>query len=133
MRIEKAKAQLRIMLAGPAASYTTHSPAIKKVLDELEAKDKRIAELEAREVQLPAGYELRYGHPINADERHVMIPEENGCWLYRADLEQMIPISPLIFVWAIGKIIEPVIELYNDVVWASFNTLHNKINPYKES
>lgn len=45
----------------------------------------------------------------------------------------MIPISPLIFVWAIGKIIEPVIELYNDVVWASFNTLHNKINPYKES
>ncbi|WP_252494671.1 DUF4014 family protein [Escherichia coli] len=45
----------------------------------------------------------------------------------------MTPISPLIFVWAIGKIIEPVIELYNDVVWASFNTLHNKINPYKES
>ncbi|HAG6486617.1 TPA: DUF4014 family protein [Escherichia coli] len=24
-------------------------------------------------------------------------------------------------------------ELYNDVVWASFNTLHNKINPYKEN
>ncbi|ELI0617322.1 TPA: DUF4014 family protein [Escherichia coli] len=45
----------------------------------------------------------------------------------------MIPISPLIFVWAIGKIIEPVIELYNDVVWALFNTLHNKINPYKEN
>ncbi|HFV1824001.1 TPA: DUF4014 family protein [Escherichia coli] len=42
-------------------------------------------------------------------------------------------VSPLIFVWAIGKIIEPVIELYNDVVWASFNTLHNKVNPYKES
>lgn len=62
MKIEKAKVQLRIMLAGPAASYMTHSPAIKKVLDELEAKDKRIAELEAREVQLPVGYELRYGH-----------------------------------------------------------------------
>ncbi|EDU78625.1 conserved domain protein [Escherichia coli O157:H7 str. EC4486] len=45
----------------------------------------------------------------------------------------MTPISPLIFVWAIGKIIELVIELYNDVVWASFNTLHNKINPYKEN
>ncbi|EGI4369414.1 DUF4014 family protein [Escherichia coli] len=45
----------------------------------------------------------------------------------------MIPISPLIFILAIGKIIEPVIELYNDVVWASFNTLHNKINPYKEN
>ncbi|UUN49472.1 DUF4014 family protein [Escherichia coli] len=45
----------------------------------------------------------------------------------------MIPISPLLLVWFIVKIIEPVIELYNDVVWASFNTLHNKINPYKES
>ncbi|WP_192967996.1 DUF4014 family protein, partial [Escherichia coli] len=22
---------------------------------------------------------------------------------------------------------------YSDVVWAPFNTLHNKINPYKES
>ncbi|EGM7736630.1 DUF4014 family protein [Escherichia albertii] len=45
----------------------------------------------------------------------------------------MIPISPLLLVWFIGKVIEPVIELYNDVVWAPFNTLHNKINPYKES
>ncbi|QZD51795.1 DUF4014 family protein [Escherichia coli] len=45
----------------------------------------------------------------------------------------MIPISPLILVWIIGKIIEPVIELYNDVVWSPFNTLYNKINPYKES
>ncbi|EPB1795298.1 DUF4014 family protein [Escherichia coli] len=45
----------------------------------------------------------------------------------------MIPISPLLLVWFIVKIIEPVIELYNDVVWASFNILHNKINPYKES
>ncbi|EAO8941982.1 DUF4014 family protein [Escherichia coli] len=45
----------------------------------------------------------------------------------------MTPISPLLLVWIIGKIIEPVIELYNDVVWASFNTLHNKINPYKEN
>ncbi|EAY5119523.1 DUF4014 domain-containing protein [Salmonella enterica] len=45
----------------------------------------------------------------------------------------MTPISPLLLVWIIGKIIEPVIELYNDVVWASFNSLHNKINPYKEN
>ena len=45
----------------------------------------------------------------------------------------MIPISPLILVWGIGKIIEPVIELYNDVVWAPVNTLHHKINPYKEN
>ncbi|EGB0959248.1 DUF4014 domain-containing protein [Escherichia coli] len=45
----------------------------------------------------------------------------------------MMPISPLIFVWIIGKIIEPIIELYTDVIWGPFNTLHNKINPYKES
>ncbi|PTO18046.1 hypothetical protein DAT32_24120 [Escherichia coli] len=48
---------------------------------------KRIAELDAREVQLPTRYDLRYGHPINADERHVMIPKENGSWLYLIDLE----------------------------------------------
>ncbi|HCQ1782036.1 TPA: hypothetical protein OG668_005069, partial [Escherichia coli] len=56
-------------------------------------KDKRIAELEAREVQLPAGYELRYGHPINTDERHVMIPKENGSWIYLADLEHVLRVA----------------------------------------
>ncbi|HCK4278601.1 TPA: ead/Ea22-like family protein [Salmonella enterica subsp. enterica serovar Typhimurium] len=55
--------------------------------EKLEAAEKRIAELEAREVQLPTSYDLRYGHPINADERHVMIPKENGSWLYLIDLE----------------------------------------------
>lgn len=60
---------------------------------ELEAAKKRIAELEAREVQLPAGYELRYGHPINADERHVMIPKENGSWIYLADLEHELRVA----------------------------------------
>ncbi len=44
----------------------------------------------------------------------------------------MIPISPLLLVWIIGKIIEPIIELYTDMTWESFNALHNKINPYKE-
>ena len=44
----------------------------------------------------------------------------------------MIPISPLLLVWIIGKIIEPIIELYADMTWESFNALHNKINPYKE-
>ncbi|EOM6048881.1 ead/Ea22-like family protein, partial [Escherichia coli] len=60
---------------------------VLELLDELEAAKKRIAELEAREVQLPTRYDLRYGHPINADERHVMIPKENGSWLYLIDLE----------------------------------------------
>ncbi|EET3382177.1 DUF4014 family protein, partial [Escherichia coli] len=40
-------------------------------------------------------------------------------WFLILFIVLMIPISPLIFVWAIGKIIEPVTELYTDVVWAS--------------
>ncbi|WP_447533628.1 ead/Ea22-like family protein [Escherichia coli] len=63
------------------------------LLDEREADKKRIAELEAREVQLPTRYDLRYGHPINADERHVMIPKENGSWLYLIDLEHALRVA----------------------------------------
>ena len=63
------------------------------LLDEREAAKKRIAELEAREVQLPTRYGLRYGHPINADERHVMIPKENGSWIYLADLEHVLRVA----------------------------------------
>ena len=63
------------------------------LLDEREAAKKRIAELEAREVQLPTRYCLRYGHPINADERHVMIPKENGSWIYLADLEHVLRVA----------------------------------------
>ncbi|MGS5857355.1 ead/Ea22-like family protein, partial [Escherichia coli] len=61
----------------------------------LEAAEKRIAELEAREVQLPTRYDLRYGHPINADERHVMIPKENGSWLYLIDLEHALRVADI--------------------------------------
>ena len=66
---------------------------VGKLRVELEAAEKRIAELEAREVQLPTRYDLRYGHPINADERHVMIPKENGSWLYLIDLEHALRVS----------------------------------------
>ncbi|AWJ55858.1 ead/Ea22-like family protein [Escherichia coli] len=66
---------------------------VLELLDELEAAKKRIAELEAREVQLPTRYDLRYGHPINADERHVMIPKENGSWLYLIDLEHALRVA----------------------------------------
>ncbi|EEW2601871.1 ead/Ea22-like family protein [Escherichia coli] len=55
----------------------------------------RIAELEAREVQLPTRYDLRYGHPINADERQVMIPKENGSWLYLIDLEHALRVADI--------------------------------------
>ena len=56
---------------------------------------KRIAELEAREVQLPTRYDLRYGHPINADERQVMIPKENGSWLYLIALEHALRVADI--------------------------------------
>ncbi|HCB2022892.1 TPA: DUF4014 family protein [Escherichia coli] len=45
----------------------------------------------------------------------------------------LMPIFPLILVWVIGKLVEPVIKLYTDVTSGPFNALHNKINPYKES
>ncbi|EIQ7144860.1 DUF4014 family protein [Escherichia coli] len=45
----------------------------------------------------------------------------------------LIPTSPLLLIWVIGKIVEPVIELYTDVTSGPFNALHNKINPYKEN
>ncbi|CAK1215009.1 hypothetical protein [Escherichia coli] len=72
MNTEKAKTQLRIMLAGPAASYATHSPAIKKVLDELEAKDKRIAELEEREILLPERSSMLHRTDFHDDYQTVM-------------------------------------------------------------
>ncbi|EFJ73750.1 hypothetical protein HMPREF9552_02588 [Escherichia coli MS 198-1] len=68
---------------------------VGKLRVELEAAEKRIAELEAREVQLPTRYDLRYGHPINADERHVMIPKENGSWLYLIDLEHALRVADI--------------------------------------
>ncbi|OSK25437.1 Ead protein [Escherichia coli M056] len=40
-----------------------------------------------RDVELPAGYELRDGHPINSGERAVMIPHRCGRWLDRFDVE----------------------------------------------
>ncbi|ELO5000730.1 DUF4014 family protein [Escherichia coli] len=45
----------------------------------------------------------------------------------------MIPINLLFLVWVIGKIFEPIVELYIDMTWEPFRALHNKINPYKES
>lgn len=44
MNIEKAKRQLRVMLSGPASGYMECATAVKAILDELEAAEKRIAE-----------------------------------------------------------------------------------------
>ncbi|CTT35927.1 putative bacteriophage protein [Escherichia coli] len=68
---------------------------VDELVAALESAEKRIAELEAREVQLPTRYDLRYGHPINADELHVMIPKENGSWLYLIDLEHALRVADI--------------------------------------
>lgn len=68
---------------------------VDELVAALESAEKRIAELEAREVQLPTRYDLRYGHPINADELHVMIPKENGSWLYLIDLEHTLRVADI--------------------------------------
>ena len=76
-----------------AFKFLTGPETVLALLDELEAKNKRITELEAREVQLPTRYDLRYGHPINANKRHVMIPKENGSWLCLIDLEHALRVA----------------------------------------
>ncbi|EFZ2091471.1 TPA: ead/Ea22-like family protein [Shigella sonnei] len=58
---------------------------------------KRIAELEAREVELPDGYEPRMGHPINSGERVVMIPHHFGGWLDRFDVEHALQAAGIKF------------------------------------
>ena len=74
---------------------------------ELEAAEKRVAELEAnndsateallkarrRAVTLPTGYSVRPGHPINETERGVMIPKDNGPWLSRHDVEHALRVA----------------------------------------
>ncbi|MXE66233.1 ead/Ea22-like family protein, partial [Escherichia coli] len=42
---------------------------------------------------LPTCYDLRRGHPINADEQYVMMPKEHGRWLYLADLEHALRVA----------------------------------------
>lgn len=46
MNIEKAKKQLRIVLAGSASKFMAHAPTVKAVLDELETIEKQIAGLQ---------------------------------------------------------------------------------------
>lgn len=92
-----------------------HSGTVLALLDELEAAEKRIAELEqshaqvihardhykrvasegiqslaearALTVKLPQGYVIRPGHPMSESERGVMIPKDDGEWLSRIDVE----------------------------------------------
>lgn len=52
MTINEAKERLLEALSGPNAKHWAFSPAIRTLLDELEAKDRRVAELERSETQL---------------------------------------------------------------------------------
>ncbi|WP_410688509.1 hypothetical protein [Citrobacter europaeus] len=44
-------------------------------------------------VKLPAGYNVRPGHPINESERGVMIPKDGGTWLSRFDVEHALRVA----------------------------------------
>lgn len=63
MNIEKAKRQLRVMLSGPASGYMECATAVKAILDELEAAEKRNAEqqrsLDHRKFLLSSAYEAQ--------------------------------------------------------------------------
>ncbi|QMD24662.1 hypothetical protein NFJ59_14400 [Citrobacter freundii] len=48
-------------------------------------------------VKLPAGYNVRPGHPINESERGVMIPKDNGQWLSRFDVEHALRVAGVRF------------------------------------
>lgn len=52
MTINEAKESLLEALSGSNAKYWVFSPAVRTLLDELEAKDRRVAELERSETQL---------------------------------------------------------------------------------
>lgn len=52
MTINEAKEHLLEALSGSNAKYWVFSPAVRTLLDELEAKDRRVAELERSETQL---------------------------------------------------------------------------------
>ena len=95
MKIEKAKALLQAATSGPGAIYWRYTPAISTVLAALERAERRVAELEGRTltVNLPDGYGVRSGHPINEGERGVMIPKKGGDWLHRFDVEHALNVA----------------------------------------
>lgn len=47
----------------------------------------------AQPVQVPQGYTVRAGHPINEGERGVMIPKQGGEWLHRFDVEHALHVA----------------------------------------
>ncbi len=45
----------------------------------------------------------------------------------------LIPIASILVTVLMGRVFEPLVELYIDIVWTPFRKLHNKINPHKET
>lgn len=96
MTIEKAKAELQAAMSGPAGRQWSYGPAVSTMLAALAQAEQRVAELEARTltVNLPVGYTVRSGHPINEGERGVMIPKaDSGQWLSRFDVEHALRVA----------------------------------------
>jgi len=90
-----------------ALNSAANPATVLALLDELEAAEKRIAELAANNdsaheallkarrvtVTMPTGYSVRQGHPINEEERGVMIPKDGGPWLSRFDVEHALHVA----------------------------------------
>jgi len=58
-----------------------------------EVVNAKLLEKLANPVVLPAGYAARAGHPFHEGERNVMIPNKNGDWLSRFEVEHAIHVA----------------------------------------
>lgn len=76
-------------LEGEVEKWKQESGAWERVADKQIAI---AAELESRNVKLPAGYTASSGHPFNEAERTVMIPG-GGDWLNRIDVEHALTVE----------------------------------------
>ncbi|WP_314722323.1 hypothetical protein [Rahnella variigena] len=62
-------------------------------IEHLEADNAALKTKLANPVLLPAGYSARAGHPFHEGERNVMIPNKNGDWLSRFEVEHAIHVA----------------------------------------
>ena len=71
-----------------------------KLLNEIAGLKRKCEELEAasiKPVNMPDAYAIRPGHPINEDERSVMIPKDGGNWFSRLDIEHALRVAGVKF------------------------------------
>lgn len=71
-----------------------------KLLNEIAGLKRTCEQLEAasiKVVNLPDAFAIRSGHPINEDERSVMIPKDGGNWYSRLDIEHALRVAGVKF------------------------------------